>query len=65
MGTRNAQLIRSCENARRSFEFLKKCVEDSQAECPHPPDRVKEVSPFHQTRGTAPRFCLDCSKSLP
>lgn len=59
MGTRNAQLILACERARATLDFLSKCVDESQAECPHPPERRKKGP----GRGEALNyFCLDCSK---
>jgi len=56
MGRKNHELVRACEAARRTHDFLVEMVEASQEACPHP-ENVR-------VRGKFFVWCHDCSKRL-
>jgi len=78
LGTRNWQLIRDCERARKAGRAdeharLLNMVEESQQKCPHPKDHasIQTVHVDTQTvnrglvkKGDQVMFCMACSRFL-
>jgi hypothetical protein len=78
LGTRNWQLIRDCEHARKAGRAeeharLVELVEESQQKCPHPKDHIQIKTQTEDVetknrglikRGDQVMYCLACSRFI-